>query len=188
VKKDIQLVKDNILLRPYRPADAACTYEAAIESANEVGTWLPWCHPGYTLKESKDWIKSCGKKWKNGTAYEFGIFDSKTGDYIGGAGLNHIDSENKTANLGYWVRTSRTRQGVATAATALLLRFGFDDLHINRIEIVAAVGNKKSQSVAQRSGGTREGILRSRLLINGCPHDAVLFSFIPQDSIPDTSH
>jgi ribosomal-protein-serine acetyltransferase len=181
MQKDIKLVKGKILLRPYRRGDALCVFEAAIESVNEVGKWLSWCHPGYTMDESEDWIKICAESWDNGTAYEFAVFDSQTGQYLGGCGLNHIDPEYKTANLGYWVRSSRTKHGVATNATILLARFGFTELHLNRIEIVAAVGNNKSQRVAEKSGAKREGILRNRISVNRQVHDAMVFSFIPQD-------
>src|SRR3990172_4536404 len=103
------------------------------------------------------------------------------GSYLGGCGLNGI-GEYKFANLGYWVRTSRTKQGVATAATLLLARFGFDELKLNRIEIVVATGNYASQRVAEKAGATREGVLRNRLILKGKPVvDAVMFSLIPKD-------
>ena len=181
MEKDIKLVKDGILVRPYYPDDAATVYEAARESVHEVGLWLPWCHAGYALEESENWIKLCGENWDKGTAYEFAVFGSRTGRYLGGCGLNHIDSAYKTANLGYWVRTSQTRHGVATTATVLLVRFGLTELHLNRIEIIAAVENSKSQRVAEKAGAKREGILRNRIPLNDRVHDAVVFSFIPQD-------
>jgi ribosomal-protein-serine acetyltransferase len=183
VKKDIRLASGKILLRPYRPADAMTVYGAACESVGEVSKWLPWCHAGYQLKESKNWIKTCAASWKKGTAYEFGVFDEQTGEFLGGCGLNHIDADYKTANLGYWIRSSRTGQGAAPDAVALLVRFGFDELKLNRIEIIAAVENARSQRVAEKAGARREGILRNRITIGGVAHDAVVFSFTPQDFV-----
>ena len=181
MEKDLELVNERTLLRPYRPDDAARVYEAARESVHEVGLWLPWCHAGYTMEESENWIKSCSEAWEKGTAYEFAVFDSRTGRYLGGCGLNHIDPAYKTANLGYWVRTSQTRHGAATTAAVLLVRFGLTELHLNRIEIIAAVENSKSQRVAEKAGAKREGILRNRIPLNDRVHDAVVFSFVPQD-------
>ncbi len=183
MKNDIKLVKDKILLRPYRPEDAVQMFEAVTESVEETMKWMPWCHAGYTLKESENWIKKCRETWKKGTSYEFAILDSRTGRYLGGCGLNHIDPDYKTANLGYWVRHNQTRLGVATAATVLLARFGFNELHLNRIEIIASVENNKSQGVAEKAGAKREGVLRNRIPINGLIHDAVVFSFIPQEGM-----
>jgi RimJ/RimL family protein N-acetyltransferase len=85
------------------------------------------------------------------------------------------------ANLGYWVRSSATKRGVASAATRLIARFGFRELGFQRLEIVAATGNGASQRAAEKAGATREGVLRKRLLINGQPHDAVLYSLVAED-------
>ena len=85
------------------------------------------------------------------------------------------------ANLGYWVRTNSVGRGVATSATRLAARFGFEELGLHRIEIVAAVENIASQRVAEKAGALREGLLRKRLLIRGESQDAVLFSLLPED-------
>lgn len=84
-------------------------------------------------------------------------------------------------NLGYWTRTSCAGRGVATRATRLLARFGFEQLGLQRIEIVAAVGNTFSQKVALKAGATREAILRKRLLIHGQAQDAVMHSLVAED-------
>lgn len=181
MNKEIQLIKERVLLRPYCLDDVEFLYEAARESVVEVQNWLPWCHANYSRQESETWIKSCDEAWAKGTAYEFAIFDTKTGLYLGGCGLNHIDPIDKIANLGYWVRSSQTSEGVATTATILLVHFGFRGLKLNRIEIVAATGNKASQRVAEKAGAKREGILRNRCTVNDQVLDAMMFSFIPQD-------
>ena len=66
----------------------------------------------------------------------------------------------------------------ATAAASLAAEFGFEELLLDRIEILAALGNKRSQRVAQKLGAHKEGILRNRLVIHGRAHDAVVFSLI----------
>ena len=85
------------------------------------------------------------------------------------------------ANLGYWVRSSRVGQGVATAATRLAAQFGFEELKFTRIEIVAATGNVGSLRVAEKAGARREGVLRNRLMLGGKLHDAVMHSLVPED-------
>lgn len=87
------------------------------------------------------------------------------------------------ANLGYWVRTSAAGRGVATGATRAVARFGFEQIGLKRIEIVAAVNNLSSQRVAEKAGAVREGVLRKRLLIRGESHDAVLFSLVAEDLV-----
>lgn len=185
------LVSGQVLLRPFRPDNAADFYAAARESIAEVYPWLPWCHPDYTIEESTTWIAQCAERWRDGTSYNFAITDARDGSCLGGCGLNHLNQVDRVANLGYWVRTSQTRRGVATTATRLLARFGFEELKLNRIEIIVATGNLTSQRVAEKAGTTREGILRNRLVVRvRVPDtivfreqvsDTVMFSLIPQD-------
>jgi RimJ/RimL family protein N-acetyltransferase len=83
--------------------------------------------------------------------------------------------------LGYWVRISRTRQGIASRVAVLLAHYAFEHLGLVRVEIVVAVGNRASQRVAQKVGAVREGILRNRMVVGENVYDAVMYSLIPQD-------
>ncbi len=181
MEKEIRLTDGVVLLEPYRIGDVERLYQAARESITEMSPWMPWCHADYSIEESRAWIESRAEAWAKGTDYDFAITDAKDGSFLGGCGLNHIDYKNPIANLGYWVRTSRTRRGVASSAARLLARFGFGKLKLNRIEIVIAVGNKASQRVAEKIGAKREGILRNRLVVRDRVYDAVMFSLIPED-------
>jgi len=179
-----ELSDGTILIRPYRQEDIDSLYEAARESIPEVCPWLPWCHPRYSREDSSAWIRWCEKAWRTGSEYNFAIFDAKTGRFLGGCGLNQFNRMHPLANLGYWVRSSSTGRGVATAATLLTARFGFEELRLNRIEIVVALGNQASRRVAEKAGAKKEGVLRRRLLIHGQAHEAVLYSLIPEDFGP----
>jgi RimJ/RimL family protein N-acetyltransferase len=173
-----------IRLRPYRPDDIEPFREAALESAAEINPWMPWCHAEYTHGEAVAWVQSRPTAWERDEEYSFVIADFRTDRLLGGCGLNQIDRLRLRANLGYWVRTSETGRGLATAATRLLARFGFEDLGLQRIEIVAAVNNRGSQRVATKAGATRECIARNRLRVHERQTDAVRFSLIPSDLSP----
>jgi ribosomal-protein-serine acetyltransferase len=178
---EAELIEGPILIRTLRQEDAGRLYEAARESIAAVSVWLPWCHENYSIEETREFIASrelasAGDEW-----YSFGIFERDAGRFLGGVGINFINRVHQMANLGYWVRTGAIGRGVATSATRAAARFGFEQLGLQRIEIVAAVDNIPSQRVAEKSGAVREGILRKRLLIRGESMDAVLFSLVPED-------
>jgi RimJ/RimL family protein N-acetyltransferase len=178
---NVELSDRSILVRTYRAEDAGALFEAVRESIAEVSAWLPWCHHNYSIEESRDFIGSREKAAAGDEWYSFGIFEQDSGKFLGGVGLNFFNRVHQMANLGYWVRTSAAGRGIATDATRLVARFGFEQLGLHRIEIVAAVKNIASQRVAEKAGASREGVLRKRLLINGESQDAVLFSLIPED-------
>ena len=178
---EIELTDGVVAIRRYRDGDAELLYEAVRESIAEVSLWLPWCHEGYSIAESRDFVASRNVRSQGDEWYSFAVIDQSSGRFLGGVGINFINRVHQFANLGYWVRTSAAGRGVATRATRLAARFGFAELGLHRIEIVAAVDNIASQRVAERAGAVREAILRRRLSINGLPHDAVLFSLVAED-------
>ena len=177
----IELSDGNILIRPLRAEDIQSIYEAVRESIKEVSRWMAWCHSDYSIEETSAFVMSREEAWKNDSDYGFGVFDATTRGYLGGVGLNFINRVHQCANLGYWVRTSSARRGVASSAARLAARYGFEELGFQRIEILAAIGNHPSQRAAEKAGAVREGLLRKRLLVKGRPEDAILFSFIPED-------
>ncbi len=168
-------------IRPYREEDIDALFIAARESINEVYPWLSWCHPGYSIDDSISWVRSRGSEWASETEYSFVITDVRGDNFLGGVGINEINRIHNFGNLGYWVRSGATRRGIATSATILTARFGFEQLRLKRIEIIAAVDNRASQRVAEKAGAKKEGILRQRLLINGTHYDAFLYSLLPED-------
>ena len=167
-----------IRIRPYDERDVRAMFEAARESIAEMHPWMPWCHQDYKLEESADWVHSRADQWALDQEYAFVVEDLATRRLLGGAGLNQFDRANQRANLGYWIRTSAAGRGAATRATRLIAVFGFDYLDLERIEILAAVGNDGSQRVAEKVGASREGILRNRLLLHGQMYDALLYSIL----------
>jgi RimJ/RimL family protein N-acetyltransferase len=164
-------------LRPYEPGDADSLWEAARESVPEVFPWLAWCHAEYSSAEAVDWIRSRAPLAAEGREYTFAIV-GPDGRYLGGCGVNQINRLHRFGNLGYWVRSSATGRGVATAAARQVAEFAFRHTDLVRLEIVCAVRNERSQHVAERAGASREGILRHRLLLHGEPVDAVMYSLV----------
>jgi ribosomal-protein-serine acetyltransferase len=164
-------------LREYRPGDAEELYRAARESVAEVFPWLPWCHAEYAMADAVEWTEAQARRGAEGTEYSFAIV-SPEGRYLGGCGINQINRLHRFGNLGYWVRSSATGRGVATSAVRQLADFAFRTTDLVRLEIVCAVGNERSQRVAERAGAVREGVLRRRLVLHGEAVDAVMYSLV----------
>ncbi len=170
-----------ICARPCRESDAQAIYSAVRESIVALSRWAPWCPPDYSMSHCRSWLESRASAWAQGLEFDFAVCDARDEALLGGCALYDINRTHNFANLGYWVRTSRTGKGVATAATRLVAQFGFAELGFTRLEIVAAAGNVASQRVAEKAGATREGVERNRHVVHGTIHDAVMYSLIPDD-------
>lgn len=177
----VALADSRTVIRPLLPEDAVACHAAVCESLETVGRWMPWCHPAYSIRDSQQWIATCQDQWAEGQAYEFGIFDPQATEVWGGVGINQINRTYNFGNLGFWVRASRVRNGVAIAAARLAAAFGLRELGLTRIEIVALVDNVASRRVAEKLGATYECVARNRLVHNGVPFAAAVYSLVPGD-------
>jgi ribosomal-protein-serine acetyltransferase len=181
IPRDLELTDGVILLRPPESSDAEGIYAAVRESILAIKPWMSWCHEGYSIDETREWLASLPAGWEDCSNYAFVITAAADGSILGGCGLNHINRFFRLANLGYWVRSSNTGRGIAGRATRLVARFGIEQLGLVRVEIVVAVGNPRSLRVAEKVGATREGVLRNRLIIGQELQAAIMHSLIPGD-------
>jgi RimJ/RimL family protein N-acetyltransferase len=179
IAESLELLGDGLLLRPYRPEDSHTLAAAARESAESVGSWLPWCHASYSEAEADSWIAHCAEGWRSGEHFAFAAFDASTAQFLGAAGLNQRNRAHNFMNLGYWVRTSQQGNGVAVRTARLVAAFGFAQVGLTRIEIVAALNNRASRRVAKKSGAAFEAVARNRLVDRGNPIDGAVYALVP---------
>ena len=180
-RSSVYLCDERVAIRPFLPADAQPVFEAIQESRAQVGPWLSDLAATRSVSDIEDYIARQPDVWASGHAYNFAMLEHDTGTLLGGCGLTQINPKHRFANMYYWVRTGHTNRGVATRAVRLLARFGFEAAALVRIEIVAPVGNAASIRVAEKAGASREGILRSRIMLHGVLHDAAMFSLVEED-------
>lgn len=175
----VELTDGTVHLRRPRADDAPEVIAAVQGSQPDIGRWLTWAGPGYGQPEFDAYLASARKGDE-----PFLVFHTGSRLLVGGCGLNQLDGPNLRANLGYWVRTAATGRGVATRAARLVAWYGHTHLHLHRLEVVVAVGNRASEAVAAKLGAVREGVLRGRFLLGERGHgDATMFSLLPEDTV-----
>lgn len=176
------LLSDGIVgLRQFTLDDVPRLFNAVHESMPQLSAWMVWAHSNYSIEDTRAFILKCGPGWEKGEQYSFAIVDIHDGEFLGSVGLSALNRAHGFANLGYWVRSRKTRHGVATAATRMAARFSFESLGLNRVELLVPTANMASQRVAEKAGAKREGILRKRLRLNAVAHDALVYSFVSED-------
>jgi ribosomal-protein-serine acetyltransferase len=176
-----ELTDGPVTIRRFRPEDAPALYEAVRESIAELSPRLPWCHERYALAESESWIAACRENWKTARAFAFAVFSADTGRLLGGVGIHQVDPLAGSGLLGYWVRTSATGNGVATAAAILAARFAFASVRLGTLEILVEEGNAASRRVAEKVGGLREASLQVRDLYGRGRREMVVYTLVPED-------
>jgi RimJ/RimL family protein N-acetyltransferase len=137
---------------------------------------------GYSSEDALVWIAQCQKEIEAASAYDLGIFSARSDRLLGGISINQINKRYKLGNIGYWVRQSEQGNGFATEAVKLVIPYGFQVLGLNRLEIAILEANLASRKVAEKAGAVYEGIARNRLIKDGRPFDAAIYSLIPEGS------
>ena len=172
---------DEVLIRELAAADVDALFNAVSASLPTLSQWMPWAKPGYVAGDSAVWIAHCQRTWSTGLGYHFGIFDVASGELLGGVGFSHVSTVRRSANLGYWVADAARGRDVAATAARLAAAWAFDELGLQRIEILVQPENTASLRVAVKLGAVCEGIARNGIIIDGEPREAIVHSLIPDD-------
>ncbi|HEY3427039.1 MAG TPA: GNAT family protein [Acidimicrobiia bacterium] len=173
---------ERLILRRFSKRDIAALTEAVQASLPALNEWLPWAHPGYRKEDAAIYVRDSMEAWKEGKAYDWAL--RRKGDprsHIGNLSTWGVSRLTRTGEIGYWIRTDQTGQGLAGEATKAIMRVGFQELGFHKIVLRIAVGNDASEKVAKKLGFSKEGVLREELLIRGRWIDHNLYSILEQE-------
>ena len=88
--------------------------------------------------------------------------------------------------IGYWVRSSAQRRGLAREAVQAMARLAFTQLRARRVEIRMDELNQASQAVARSCGFALEGVLRQESLgVNGSARDTCVYALTALSGLRD---
>ena len=178
---------ERVVVRCWEPNDAPLLKEAVDSSLVELRPWLPWAlNEPQTVEEKVQLLRRFRAQFDLGEDFVYGLFSRDESEVVGGSGFHRRVGEG-AFEIGYWIRSSRVGQGLATEVTAALTRVGFELTGVDRIEIHTEPGNERSMRIPRKLGYTEEASLRRRLYAapGGEPRDAVIFTLF-RDDYPGT--
>ncbi len=159
-------LSERLELRHYQESHARALFEACEASRAALLPWLPWATTSNrTVEECAETIArfTAKRARTDPPADDFVIatFDRETGDLVGGTGLHRINLKTSDAEIGYWIRADRRREGLCTEATRALITWAFrapedGGWGLRRIRILCAEPNVASAGVPARLGLRRE--------------------------------
>jgi ribosomal-protein-serine acetyltransferase len=150
-------VDDATELRLMKPSQAETIFRVVDENREHLRRWLPWVDRTRSARDTREFIVSMERQYREGDGVAVGIWAG--GRFAGAAGLR-IERANRAASIGYWIARRYQGKGLVTRACRALMGWAFDELKLQRIELRAATGNRRSLAVARRLGFRREGVLR----------------------------
>jgi RimJ/RimL family protein N-acetyltransferase len=151
---------DRLVLRPFDLRDAA-RVQSLVSDRAIADTTLRIPHP-YEDGMAEEWIGGHHEKFSNGTAAVFAVTVKPDGVFVGAIGLD-VNAPDQKAELGYWIGVPYWNRGYATEAARAVLRYAFENLHLNRVFANHFTRNPASGRVLQNVGMRREGCQRQHV-------------------------
>jgi RimJ/RimL family protein N-acetyltransferase len=162
-------------LRPWRDADIPALVRACQDP--EIPRWTRVPSP-YGESDARMYMQQRHDAVRSGAGAPYAVVDGRAGSLLGSISLMRFAWDHARAEVGYWLAREARGQGHAARAVRLMCRWGFEELGLERIELVAATGNLPSQRVAERAGFKREALLRSYFANKHERHDMVAYGLL----------
>ena len=147
---------ERLVIRCWRPEDAAVLKDAIDSSLVQLREWVPWAmHEPSSVQTLETRLAGMRDRFIAGDDWAYAVFDSRESRLIGGAGL-HARGSTDHLEIGYWIRTDASGRGYATEVAAALCEVAFTHTAVERLEIHCDVENARSAAVAERLGFARD--------------------------------
>jgi [ribosomal protein S5]-alanine N-acetyltransferase len=113
--------------------------------------------------------------------YMWKIVTKGDGAFIGLAGMTLSADRFRSGEIYYKLLPSSWGRGYATEVAKALIKSGFNDFNLHRVEAGVDAENEKSIRVLEKSGMTREGLRRKILPIRGKWKDNYHYAIVEDD-------
>lgn len=168
-------------LRPIRREDAAAVFSYTKDT--EVTRHVLW-DAHQTIAQARRFIRFLRRQYRRGLPASFAIALQGSDRVIGTIGFMWVNTDHQSAEIGYSLSREYWNKGLMTEALRAVLAFGFDTLHLNRIEGQHDTQNPASGKVMQHAGMQYEGLMRQRLRNKGRFIDVACYAILKSDPRP----
>lgn len=112
----------------------------------------------------------------------FQLIDKQTGMVVGGCGFHTWYLDHRRAEIGYHLYNDQFKnQGFMSEALPNILRYGFEEMNLNRVEAFIGANNVASLKLVEKLGFIKEGHLRQHYAKGDQIEDSILFSLLRSD-------
>jgi [ribosomal protein S5]-alanine N-acetyltransferase len=168
-------------LRPWAGRDAPVLVRAGSDPDILRFTSVP---EGLDIPEALDWIAQSRRDLQLGRTAFLAVIEQPSGVCAGSLGLLSISWCHRRAEVGYWLLPEFRGKRLLRHGLSRLAAWAFDDVGMERLELVANLDNAPSCSLAASVGFIREGLLRSYAYGRYGREDLYIYSLLPKDLLP----
>lgn len=129
-------------------------------------------------------LREMFQKWSSNEADSsvgFCVVDKETDALLGHIGLFGINARARAGELGVVIGSDHTSAGYGTDAVQVMVRYGFEELNLNRIQLHVFGYNTRAIAAYRKAGFVEEGRRRQATFHQGEFHDDVLMSILADE-------
>lgn len=158
-----QFKTGRLILRPIQDTDLENIYQGLSnpEVIKHYGVSFS------TLEETKEQIQWYRDLVENKTGCWWAIKLSESERFVGAVGLNDIKMEHRRGEIGLWLLPEFWGNGFVTEAASEVVKLGFEEFNLHRIEAWVESGNTGSEQVLKRLDFAHEGSFKDYEIKNG---------------------
>jgi ribosomal-protein-serine acetyltransferase len=172
-------IDNNIHLKMLDLQDVEPLFILTDQSKGSLKEWLPFIENNKSIADTEAFIKSTMKQFSDNNGFQAGIwYDEKIAGVIG---FHQINWHNKSTSIGYWLGKGFEGSGLMTKSVNAFVNHAFVELNLNRVEIRAAVENKKSRAIPERLNFTEEGRIRQSEWLYDHYVDHIVYGMLAED-------
>jgi ribosomal-protein-alanine N-acetyltransferase len=167
-----------LTLRQLQISDAEAVYTMR---SNYAVTRYNIGNPYTNIRQAITLIRNINAEYRKEQSLRWGIILQSSDAVIGMVGFNYWNRQDNRSSIGFDLRQDHWRRGIMSEAVDEVLRFGFEDMRLNRIEADASTENIGSIGLLHSVGFTQEGVQREQYFDDGRYHDLMMFALLKRD-------
>lgn len=143
-----------------------------------------YSEPVYSTKEEvKELLDKYISSYERKDYYRWAIILKESNECIGQIAYFLVDNNNHFAEIEYCIGSLFQRQGLATEATKAVIKYGFHNINLHKVQICHKSSNIPSRRVIEKCGLVYEGTLRHYFYQDGEYIDRLYYSILRDEFI-----
>lgn len=167
-----------LMLRPLRMSD--CQDVFAYSRDPEVARHVLW-DAHQSISQTRSYLRYILRQYRNGEPSSYGIVWKENEQVIGSIGFMWLNTENRSAEIGYSLARPYWNRGIMSEALCAVLKMAFTTLRLHRVEAQHETDNPASGRVMLKAGMRREGTMRGRIFNKGRFVDVDVYGILQED-------
>ncbi len=170
---------ERLILRPFTLEDAKSVNK---NWAGDEYIQKMYGEPVYkTIEDTEKLLDKYIKGYESGYYYRWAVIEKDSGECIGQAAYFLIDRGNHFGEIEYCIGKAFQGKGYATEATKALIKYGFEQIGLHKVQICVRPSNTPSKRVIEKCGFTFEGTLRDYFFIDGKYEGRMYYSILKNE-------